>query len=108
MASLVGLGLHLPPGRPKALSFFVSVCLFVRRAFECQSLCADFARKALEHRNDFDIVGQEKVCSCASIFNFLRLLPTGDTTKCRSTKKWQNLGFFTIETKFGKYTVGLL
>ena len=30
--------------------------------------------------------GERKVCSCAPVFNFLRLLLTGDTTKCRSPK----------------------
>ena len=28
-----------------------------------------------------------KVCSCAPVFNFLRLLSIGDTTECRSSKK---------------------
>jgi len=44
MPSLVGLGFHPPPGWPKTLSFFVclSVCLFVRHAFERQRLCARF------------------------------------------------------------------
>jgi len=42
----------------------------------------DFAMKALEYRNDFDTVGWGKVCSCAPVFNFLRLLLTGDNTKC--------------------------
>ena len=41
MPSLVGLGFHPPPGWPKTLSF-LSVCLFVRHAFERQSLCARF------------------------------------------------------------------
>jgi len=44
MSSLVGLGFHPPPGWPKTLSFFIclSVCLFVRHAFERQRLCARF------------------------------------------------------------------
>jgi len=56
--SLVGLGFQPPPGRPKALSF----CLFVSLSV-CSSLvnvraCAhDFAKKALENRNDFDATG---------------------------------------------------
>jgi len=41
MPSLVGFGFHPPPGWPKTLSF-LSVCLFVRHAFECQRLCARF------------------------------------------------------------------
>jgi len=55
MPSLAGLGFHPPPGWPKMLSF-LSVCLFVRHAFERQSLC-DFAMKALDYRNDFDAIG---------------------------------------------------
>jgi len=72
-------------------------------------VCAhDFAMKALEYRNDFDVVGYGKVCSCAPEFNFLRLLSSGDTIKCGSPKKQQNFGVFatrgwqnkSIETKF--------
>jgi len=46
-------------GIAKNVEFFVClfVCLFVRHAFERQRLCADFAMKALEYRNDFDAVG---------------------------------------------------
>jgi len=50
-------------GAAKNVEFFVclsvclSVCLFVRHAFARQRLCADFAMKALEYRNDFDAVG---------------------------------------------------
>jgi len=40
--SLVGLGFH-PPPRPKTLSF----CLFVRHAFERQSLCARFRHEGV-------------------------------------------------------------
>ena len=60
--------------------------------------CApDFVMKALEYRNDFDIVEYEKVCSCAPVLNFLRLLPIGDTTKCRSPKYGKNWGFLPQE-----------
>ena len=34
-----------------------------------------------------------KVCSCTPVLIFLRLLPTGDTTKCRSRKYGKNWGF---------------
>ena len=44
MPSLVGLGFHPPPGWPKTLSFF---CLFVRHAFERQSLCARFRHEGV-------------------------------------------------------------
>ena len=49
----------LPAARAaKNVEFFcLSVCLFVRQAFERQSLCARFPMKALEYRNDFDTVG---------------------------------------------------
>jgi len=70
----------------KTLSFFLSVCLSVRHAFERQ----DFAIKALEHRNDFDTVSY---IGRFAVFNFLRLLPTGDTTKCRSPKNGKNWVF---------------
>ena len=85
MPILAGLGFHPLPVRPKTLRF-LSVCLFVRHAFERQSCAPDFAVKALEYRNDFDTVGYRKVCSCAPCFNFLRLPPTGDTTKCLNPK----------------------
>jgi len=82
-------------------------------------VCApDFAMKALENKNDFDAIGQRKFCSCALVFNFLSLLPNGDTTKCLSPNNGKNWGFFAnrgrqnelIETKFGTlaYTVVLL
>jgi len=35
----------------------LSVCLFVRHAFERHRLCARFPVKALEYRHDFDAVG---------------------------------------------------
>ena len=67
----------------KTLSFVVclSGCLFV--TLVNVRVCAhDFVMKALERRNDFDIAGWGKACSCAPVFNFLRLLPIGDPTKC--------------------------
>ena len=85
-------------GSAKNDEFFVclSVRLSVRDAFELNVIdCTpDFATKALEYRNDFDTVGYGKVRSCAPVFNFVRLLPIGDTTKCRSPKYgkiWQKL-----------------
>ena len=55
------------------------LCVFVRHAFERQSLCVRFRHEGV---NDFDAL----VCSCAPVFNFIRLPATGDTTKCRSPK----------------------
>jgi len=106
-------------GPAKNVEFFIClfVCLFVTLLIV--RVCAPaFAMKALEYRNDFDTVGYGKVCSCTPVLNFLRLLPTGDTTECRSRKYGKNWGFCDargrhnkpIEMKFGKkaYTVGLL
>jgi len=96
----------------KNVEFFLSVCLSVCLFVTLLNItdCApDFAMKALEYRNDFDAVGWGKVCSCAHVFYFVRLLLVGNNTKCRSPKKRQKLGFFTnrvrqnkpIEKKFG-------
>ena len=66
----------------KNVEFFcLFVCLFVT-LLNVRDCAPDFAMKALEYRNDFDVVGYGKVCSCAPVFNFLRLLPIGDNTKC--------------------------
>jgi len=46
-----------PTAGRKNVEFLLFVCLFVRHAFERQTLCTQFAMKALEHRNDFDAVG---------------------------------------------------
>ena len=55
MPSLVGLGFHPPPGWPKTLSFFLSVCLSVclsvRHAFERQRLCARFRHEGVGVQN---------------------------------------------------------
>jgi len=48
-------------GAPKTLSFLF-VCLFVT-LFNVRGCAPDFAMKALEYRNDFDTVGQGKVCT---------------------------------------------
>jgi len=68
--------------------FCLFVCLFVcsSRFWTSEIVRPKFAMKALEYRNDFDAAGQGKVRSCASVFNFVRLLPIGDNTKCRSPK----------------------
>jgi len=71
------------------------VCLFVT-LLNVRDCAPDCAMKALEYRKDFDAVGLGKFCSCAPVFNFLRLLPIGDTTKCRNPKYgkiWQKSGF---------------
>jgi len=52
MPSLVGLGFHPPPGWPKTFSF-LSVCLFVRHAFERQSLCARFRHEGVGVQKPF-------------------------------------------------------
>jgi len=68
----------------KNVEFFSSVCLFVT-LLNVRDRAPHFAMKALEYRNYFNAVGYGKVCSCAPVFNCLRLLPIGDT-KCRSPK----------------------
>jgi len=70
-------------GAAENVEFFLFVCLSVT-LLNVRVCVPDFAVKALEYRNDFDTVGYGKVCSCAPMFNFLRSLPTGDTTECRS------------------------
>ena len=67
------------------LSVCLSVCLFVT-LLDVRVCAPDFAMKALEYRDDFDTIGKGKVYGCATVFNFLRLLPIGDTTRCRSPK----------------------
>jgi len=89
IASLVGLGFHQPPGWPKTLSFF----LFVRHAFKRERLCARLCMKALEYKNDFDAAGHGNIYFCATEFNFLRLLPTGNITKMPKSKNGKIWGF---------------
>ena len=72
-------------GVAKNVEFFLSVCLIVCLSvtlFNVRVCAPDFTMKALEYRNDFDAVGSGKVCSCAPVFNVVRLLPIGDNTKC--------------------------
>jgi len=45
----------------------------------------DFAIKPLEYRNGFATVDMGRF-ACALSFNFLRSPPTGDITKCQSSK----------------------
>jgi len=99
-------------GVAKNVEFFVClyVCLSVT-LLNVRDCATDFVMKALEYRNGFDAVVSGKVCGCAPVLNFLRLMTTGDITKCRSPKngkKRQKLGYFAatgrqnkpIETKF--------
>ena len=85
MPTLVKLGFHPLLGRPIA-------CLSVT-LLNIRDCAPDFAMKALQYRNDLDAIAWGKVCSCASVFNFLRLLPSGNTTKCWSPKNGKILGF---------------
>jgi len=83
-------------GAAKNVVFCLFVCLFVCLSVTLLNVrvCApNFAMKALEYRNDFDAVRQGKVCSCAPVLNFLRLMPIGDITKCRSPKNGKNWRF---------------
>ena len=75
----------------KNVEFFcLSVCPFVRHAFEPQSLCVRFRHEGVGLQKRFRYVGWGKVCSCAPVFNLLRLLPIDDTTKCRNPKYRKN------------------
>ena len=58
-------------GEAKNVQFFVclSVCLFVT-LLNVRDCAPDFAKKALEYRNDFDAIGQGKGCSCAPAANW--------------------------------------
>jgi len=49
--SLVGLGFHPSPGRPKTLSFYLSVCLFIT-LLNVRVCVLDFTMKALEYRKE--------------------------------------------------------
>jgi len=93
-AKFGGARISAAAGWPKTL-IFLSVCMFVClfvTLLNVRDCAPDFATKALEYRNDFDAVGYGKVCSCTPVFNFVRLLPIGDNSKCRSPKKRQKLG----------------
>jgi len=50
--------------------------------------------KTLEYRNDFNAVGQGKVCNYAPMFNFVRLLPIGGTTKNAEVQKTAKIWVF--------------
>jgi len=74
----------------KKLSLFVCLSVTLLNVRDCSP---DFAMKALEYRISFHAVGQGKVCSCASVFNFVRLVPFGDTLNAEVQKIAKN-GFF--------------
>ena len=87
-------GISPAAGVAETLSFLsvcFSVCLSVT-LLNVSGCAPDFAMKALEYRNEFDAIGYGKVCSCAPVLNFLRLLPIVDISKCRSPTKRQKLG----------------
>ena len=96
--SLVWLGFHPPPGWRKHIEFFVyPLRFFVRHAL---SLCHAYKHQSLFARFRHENVGEQKWfwCrwigeDCAPVFNFLRLPPTVDITKCRSPKNGKNWGF---------------
>jgi len=53
----------------------------------------DFVIKPFNNGNSFDIVGQEKICSCASMFNFVPALLGGNIAGCYTWKYGQIWGF---------------
>jgi len=57
MPRLVRLGFHPPPGKPKTLSFLF-VCLFLT-LLNVRDCAPDFAMKAWEYRNDFEMLDRE-------------------------------------------------
>jgi len=68
MPSLVGLGFHPPPGRPKRRVFYLFVCLSLCLSVTLLNVrvCApDFAMKALEYRNDSDTDDRERFVATA-------------------------------------------
>jgi len=83
-------------GSQKRWVFCLSFCLFclsVRHAFGRQRLCDRFRHEGVGVQKRFWYRCVGKVCSCAPVFNFVRLLPTGDTTKCRIPKNGKKWGF---------------
>ena len=105
MPSLVGFGFHHPA---KNIEFFV--CLSVRHAFERQTLCTWFRHEGVGLQKQFWYRWIGEDLWWWPLFNFLRLLPTGNTIRCRSSKISKNWGFFAatgwqnkaIETKFSR------
>jgi len=108
--SLVGLGFHPPPGRPKTLSLFCPfVCLFVRHAFERQRLCARFREDSvgIQKRFWYHWIGE-----CLQLCTRIQFPQTAAKWRhhyMQKSKKRQKLGFFAarrrqnkpIQTKFG-------
>jgi len=71
-------------GSAKNIEF---LCVFVRHAFERQSLCDRFRHEGV---NDFNAL----VCSCALVFNFIRLPAINwRHQKMPKSKKRKNLDF---------------
>ena len=95
-------------GAAQNVEFCLFVCLSVRHAYQFQRLCNRFRHEGIGVQKRLWYRWIRKVCSCAPVFNFLRLLPIGDTSKCRKVQKTAKLGFFAatgrqnkpIETKF--------
>ena len=87
MPSLVDIGIHPPPERPKTLS--LCVCLFVA-LLNVQSLCARFRHEGVS-LNDFDAF----VCSCAIAGNWRH-------HKMPKSKKRKKLGFIAARGRQNK------
>ena len=75
-------------GAAKNIEFFVClfVCLFVT-LLNARDCAPDFAMKTWEYKTILIPLDSGRFAVC-TVFNFLRLLPIGDTTKCRSPKIW--------------------
>ena len=95
MLSLVGLRFHPLLRQPKTMSF-LSLGLYVHHTCDITLVnngllndnisVHDFVLKGFKYKYNFDTIGQWKVCSCASAFNFLHMLPNGYTTKHQRPK----------------------
>jgi len=75
---MLGLPLRIPPGGPKKFYF-----LFLSFILMNGKVCANSgAITPFKFRNSVDIVGQRKVCSGASAFNFASMPLSGTVTEC--------------------------
>jgi len=92
MPSLMGLNFTRQQAAKNVefLSVFMSVCFSVT-LLNVRVCAPDFAMKALEYRNDFDTVGQGKVCSCApcSTFSDCHQLATPQNAEVQKMAKFE-------------------
>ena len=85
MPSFVGARISPAVGAAKNVEFFVFLSVCSSRFWTSETVHPTSPGRRWSTETG-------KVCSCAAVFSFLRLLPNGDTTKCRSTKNGKNWG----------------